>query len=512
MRRNIYIRLLLSIVGITVLVMAIQVVMLLVSTRIAERTWKERVFDDYAQTLSTTFQDAGRISFADLLYILVDSASDRVAGLLVRDDVGKISISIGSSSRGGLIPQPYGGGGRLLDSYNSSSMAIPSSFTISVSTTEDYINEEIRVPEYRIDLSTRPIAGNVIVEDIRVSETGLEGTEAVSLPSVITRDDIAGSIVLYNNGTVYGYIDIIVFDIDVYGPTEMLLKDFAGKFLIFLPIAVLISLLAGYFISKRNANMIREIRRALRELSIGNYDVSIDKKLVNYDDFSVIADSIEHLGIALERHRKSRKEWLRNISHDLNTPVTSMNILLSGAEDGVFPVNNDLIKAVKKENDILSERIASVAYYSNLLYEDSTVNLVETDIFDVISSALEHRSGYKIEGDYGNVFVKVDFELIKRALKEVLDNAEEYGEKGNDIIIEVKKNSDEVILTVTNRGKLPEPRPPFFEPWARGDDSRHEGGSGLGLPIVHQIMEMHHGSVLIDEKDGCVSVRLRFPV
>ena len=66
MRRNIYIRLLLSIVGITVLVMAIQVVMLLVSTRIAERTWKERVFDDYAQTLSTTFQDAGRISFADL--------------------------------------------------------------------------------------------------------------------------------------------------------------------------------------------------------------------------------------------------------------------------------------------------------------------------------------------------------------------------------------------------------------------------------------------------------------
>ena len=107
MRRNIYIRLLLSIVGITVLVMGVQLVMLLFSTRMAERSWKQHVFDGYVETLSSEFRGSSAITFADLLYTLVDSAPDRVSGLLVRDEKGDVSISIGSSSRGDFIPQPY---------------------------------------------------------------------------------------------------------------------------------------------------------------------------------------------------------------------------------------------------------------------------------------------------------------------------------------------------------------------------------------------------------------------
>ena len=122
MRRNIYLRLLLSIVGITVLVMGIQLAILFVSTKIAERTWKAHVFDGYVETLSSTFQENPTLTVADFLYVLVDSAPDRVSGLLIRDERGDISISIGSSSRGDFIPQPYERG-RLFDYYNSSSMA-----------------------------------------------------------------------------------------------------------------------------------------------------------------------------------------------------------------------------------------------------------------------------------------------------------------------------------------------------------------------------------------------------
>lgn len=510
MRRNVYLRLLLSIVSITVLVMGIQMAMLYVSTKIAERTWKAHVFDGYAETLSTTFRDNPTLTFADLLYVLVDSAPDRVSGLLIRDERGDISISLGASSRGDFIPQPYERG-RLFDSYSSSAMAFPQTFSISVSTTEDYDVKTVRAPEYSINLTSHYTGRNMVVDNIEVRKSGLTGDMDVKIPSVIENNDIAGSIVLYNNGTIYGYIDVIVFDIDVYGPTEILLKDFSSKFLIFLPIAVLISLVAGYFISKRNANMIREIRRSLRELAIGNYKVKVNRNLVNYDDFSMIADSIEQLGIDLERHRQSRKEWLRNISHDLNTPVTSMNILLSGAEDGIFPVDNALIKSIKNENDVLISRISSVTYYSSLINSDHPLNLVESDINDVIFASLSGREGYYFEPEEP-VYVHFDFNLVKRALKEVFDNADNYGTKGEKISVRVRKTDKDVTLIVMNKGKLPDPRPPFFEPWARGDESRHEGGSGLGLPIVHQIMEMHHGSVSIDENDGYVFVTLTFPV
>ena len=511
MRRNIYLRLLLSIVGITVLVMGVQLAILFVSTKIAERTWKAHVFDGYVETLSSTFQDSSLLSVADLFYILVDSAPDRVSGLLIRDESGDVSISIGSSSRGDFIPQMYDGG-RLLDYYNSSAMAFPKAFSVSVNTTEDYALERINAPKYSINLTTHMVGRNLIVDDIVVMETGDDGYSEVKIPSVIKDNDIAGTLVLYNNGTVYGYIDIIVFDIDVYGPTEILLKDFSSKVLIFLPIAVLISLIAGYFISKRNANMIREIRRALRELAMGNYKVEVNRNLVNYDDFSMIADSIEQLGVDLDRHRKSRKEWLRNISHDLNTPVTSMNLLLSGAEDGIFPINENLIASIKSENDVLISRIASVAYYSSLINGgDYPVKMVQMDINEVISAAIGDREGYSFKAE-SPLLMKFDFDLVKRALKEVFDNADKYGRRDEPVQVKAYGDCSSISIEIVNKGSLPQPRPPFFEPWARGDESRHEGGSGLGLPIVHQIMEMHHGAVSIDEKDGHVFVKLTFPL
>lgn len=505
MRRNIYLRLLCSIVALTIAVLAIQAVMLLATTRIIERTWKERVFDDYVATLSQTFNENGTMTFADMLYILVDSAPDRISGLLIRDEVGDISISIGASSRGDFIPQPRGGG-QLLDIYNASSVAIPKAFSVSVNTTEDYVTESVDPPEYRLELSSRNVGGTLVVDSISIRETGLSGKEEIKIPSVIQNNDIAGSIVLYNNGNIYGYVDILVFDIDVYGPTEMLLRDMGANIVIFLPIAVIISLVAGYFISKRNVRMIREIRRSLRELALGNYKVKVDKSLVSYDDFEVIAESIEALGDDLDRHRMSRKEWLKNISHDLNTPVTSMNLLLSGAEDGVFPVNDALIKKVKSENDILAERIASVAFYSNLL--SYKPNMREIDIYDLIASALTEDDCI-VNASFGTVAVCADFELMKRAFKEILDNAREYGKKGEKILIGVKKEDGDAIISFKNIGHLPSPRPQFFEPWARGDESRHQGGSGLGLPIVHQIMEIHHGSVKIDEQGDFVVVELR---
>ena len=78
-------------------------------------------------------------------------------------------------------------------------------------------------------------------------------------------------------------------------------------------------------------------------------------------------------------------------------------------------------------------------------------------------------------------------------------------------VVSYKKAGDGVTITVSNNGHLPHPLPQFFEPWARGDSSRTAGGSGLGLPIVYQIMELHGGSVRIEENGERVTVSLFFP-
>lgn len=508
--RNIYLRLLVSIVLITVCVMAAQTLILFASVLSLQRTWKENVFENYMASLQENVSSSESLSFAGLMSSLISSAPDRVSGLLVRDDVGDISISIGSSSRGEFIPQMQNPGSLENVSSLSGKITIPKPFSISVNTTQEYHTESIRKASYDIDMRSHVEGLEIVIDSFSVKKSDASGHEEVKLPSVIRESDIAGTIRFFNNGKIYGYVDILVYDLDVYGPTYMIIHSTTKVFFYFLPIAILIALVSGYFISKRNARHIRNIQNALSALANGKYDVKMGKTDFNIDEFRVISESIVQLGKDLERHQQSRREWFKNISHDLNTPVTSMNILLSGADDGLFNIDKDLVAALKKENDTLMERIAAVSYYSNLVGDKPDIQMRNVDVYDLADAVLQGKGNCSFECT-SSVSVHVDFNLAKRALTEIINNAEEYSPKGSTIIWKVMDDGDYITMCISNKGRLPSPRPQFFEPWARGDSSRHQGGSGLGLPIVYQIMEIHKGSVQIDEKGGFVTVTLSFP-
>ena len=507
--RNIYLRLLISIVLITVCVMAAQTLILFASVVSLQKAWKENVFESYVVSLQENVSSQENLSFSNLMSYLISSAPDRVSGLLIRDDVGDISISIGSSSRGEFIPQLQDSGNLDNDSFGGK-IAIPKTFSISVNTTREYHTENIRKAAYDMDLKSHVEGREIVLDSFSVTPSDAVGHEAVKLPSVIRGSDIAGTIRFFNNGKIYGYVDILVYDLDVYGPTYMIIHNTTRVFFYFLPIAILIALVAGYFISKRNARHIRNIQDALSALANGKYDVKMDKSDFKIDEFRVISESIVQLGKDLERHQQSRREWFKNISHDLNTPVTSMNILLSGAEDGLFPMNQELVRTLKNENDTLMERIASVSYYSNLIGDKPEIQMRDVDVYDLADAVLQGKGNCSFECTSA-MSVRVDFNLAKRALAEIINNAEEYSPEGSGIIWKVMDDGDSITMRISNKGSLPSPRPQFFEPWARGDSSRHQGGSGLGLPIVYQIMEIHKGSVQIDEKDGFVTVTLSFP-
>ena len=186
-----------------------------------------------------------------------------------------------------------------------------------------------------------------------------------------------------------------------------------------------------------------------------------------------------------------------------------MNVLLSGAADGLFPLDETLIASLRKENDTLSSRIASVTYYSKLLSPDQKLDVCAFRLSDLFGEFLMQGDQMSLEIPE-DLTLEADYSLVRRALQEIMKNAVEYRSGGTVDVIAEKKDGY-VTVIVVNAGSLPEPRPQFFEPWARGDESRHQGGSGLGLPIVYQIMELHGGSVDIDEASGFVSVTLRFP-
>lgn len=506
MRRQFF-RLFFSIILIILVVLGIQICFLLAINFRISKAWADEVLDEFADSISTSIANFKNNSSDSVLNLMVQNSSERISGLIVRDADGTFAISLGLSPRGIPVPQLTASGSSRMSTYYTTYSA--TRFAASHESNEDGVPCIIDAPRYEIALTTTGTGDARIVTAIDFRELTEGGKQSVVYPSSVKRKDIAGTVLITMDGEPGAYIDVIAYNLDYYNPTKFVVYEIVRAFIVSIPVAIIISILLAYLVSKRNEKVVVRIQEALEDLSAGNYSVDLPETKI--DEYKDITHSIYKLAKDLKRHGESRKEWIKNISHDLNTPVTSMNLLLSGAEDGMFPVDDKLITAIKNENDTLKSRIASVTYYSYLMSPDVKCQMSEVSLLNAADEVLQSGK-HRIKIEFApELTVYADPVLLSRALSEVIDNADTYKEGDDSPIWRAEKSGNKTVLYIENRGKLPQPLPQFFEPWARGDDSRTEGGSGLGLSIVYQIMELHNGSVSISEKNGIVTTALEFP-
>ncbi len=497
-------RLFFAIVLILIAITLLQIACITVFSKRLIYSWSSRVFDEFASNVERSLDNAD-LDNADNIYDYVFSnVSERISGFVLRNANGAQMLTFGQSGNGTFIAQ--------LASFVDNNFTYiedisnKAATTTSINKTTTYLLDE---PKYELDITMKNPLGDEI-ESVSFYKTDKRGKESISYPASIRKGDIAGTISVVINGENAAYLDVLVYSVDYYTPTQFILQEVYKVLAFTIPIILIVGFVLAYVVSKRTERNVKNIEKALSLLSSGHFDVAVPETKVT--EYNQIGSSIEALGRDLRRHSASRKEWIRNISHDLNTPVTSMNMILEGALDGLFPLNEEMIKTLKKENDTLKERICSVSYYSYLLSPDAKCEKRELVLFDEVESALCKIDG-KVEINFApDTIVYADDALISRSLEEVITNALEYRRGDNPPKIEAEEKNGSLFITISNDGLLPHPLPQFFEPWSRGDKSRSgSSGSGLGLSIVYQIMELHNGSVEISEKDGRVYLTLVFP-
>ena len=490
--RHHFLRIFISIFSLYICIILLQLLIFYASNRHAMNTWPKYAAGEYINSVEEKINTYTNPTPDKMINAILDCSNDRISGLIFRDAKGLFQIIYGSLPNGDKVKESIDD-----KSMINSEVKIRSLSSVEVNSSKE-ITTDADVYVFNLDVDNKGVFHFYLDEEVeRVTQT-------FSVPQEVQARDIAASVIVKSNGVVKGYYDILVMTARKYGPTRYILDTSALVILIFIPIALIISLVASYVISKRNNRSIKDIQNALKELSENKFDVNIgEQKSMELKD---IATSIVDLGDNLRRHQDSRKEWIRSISHDLNTPLASINMLLDASIDGIFPLNQDLLKRMKKECDVLTSRISSIKYYAYLLSPDCMLNKQKISAFDLIDGVISNfKVSKKIDLHINeNDEIDVDFALSSRALSEVINNALQ---SGSDIVnVYVDKN----IIKIVNKGTLPYPLPDFFEPWARGDLSRHEGGSGLGLPITGQIMNLHGGKAEIAQENDNVVVTLTF--
>ncbi len=203
--------------------------------------------------------------------------------------------------------------------------------------------------------------------------------------------------------------------------------------------------------------------------------------------FSQYQDEIAEVGNAFyasahqtRRLIQSRQLFVRNIFHELNTPVTKGKILAELVED---PKTQSMLDSIFSR---LASLLKELAQMEQITSQDTRLSLKPVRILDVIDQARDLLYlDEPIPTDATDEVIEADFATMALAFKNLIDNARKYG---TDLFIHVGENT----LEFRSKGApLPRPLATYIEPFAQGENSQSDG-FGLGLYIVDQIARKHH--------------------
>lgn len=217
----------------------------------------------------------------------------------------------------------------------------------------------------------------------------------------------------------------------------------------------------------------------------------------------------------LKIREEYRKEFLGNVSHELKTPLFTVQGYLETLLDGAIDDKNVRKKYLQRANkavDRLIYIVKDLDLITKLEAGDMNVVWEEFDIIELIKTAfelLEMKAAKKkisltFDMEYAEpIWVRGDSEKIRQVVTNLLVNSIKYGNENGTTEVSVENLiQNKVIVRVTDNGEgIPENHiPRLFERFYRVDKSgsRKEGGSGLGLAIVKHIIEAHEERIYVE--------------
>jgi len=221
----------------------------------------------------------------------------------------------------------------------------------------------------------------------------------------------------------------------------------------------------------------------------------------------------------LKVREKYRKEFLGNVSHELKTPLFTVQGYILTLLDGAIndkKIRTKYLERASKGIERLGYIIKDLDMITKLEVGDLSLKTEVFDIVELVKNVFEmlemkankNKITLTFDMEYLKpVYVKADKERIQQVLANLMVNSLKYGRnKGTTEVSIENLIKNKVIIRVTDNGEgiSPEHLPRLFERFYRVDKSgsRKEGGSGLGLSIVKHIIEAHEEKIYVESEYG----------
>jgi two-component system sensor histidine kinase BaeS len=283
----------------------------------------------------------------------------------------------------------------------------------------------------------------------------------------------------------------------------------AGVTGLVLLLAVAITILVG-------VRLVRPLR-ALTEAARRPADHQQRVPVTTRDEIGYLATALNDLSDRREQLEQQRKAMVSDVAHELRTPLTNIRSWLEAAQDGVTPVDPQLLELLLEEAVLLQHVIDDLRDLAAADAGNLRVHPESVYVNDALAQVVEaHRGAAEAAGVHlgaevhGDPEVVVDPNRLRQMVGNLVSNAVRHTPRGGSVTLRSRVDGAKLIVDVvdTGVGIAPADLARVFDRFWRADASRSRatGGSGLGLAIARKLAQAHGGDIGVTSRPGTGSV------
>ena len=294
-------------------------------------------------------------------------------------------------------------------------------------------------------------------------------------------------------------------------------------------LAILVAIVASYFLSRYMVRRIQKIRQAAHRVTEGDFEVQLDPGRQDEigelsADFNLMTKSLKESNDEIKRQEERRRAFMADAAHEMRTPLTTINGLLEGLEYDAIPEDSkeESIRLMQRETKRLIRLVND-----NLDYERIRTNKIKLDcqmvnlkqavlrVVEQLGKKAEKENDQLIVEMNSDVVVYADPDRLIQILFNIVQNGIQFTQNGQ-ITVRAQNASDGTNIQISDNGigMTEDQIKNIWERYYKADASRIQtkGESGLGMAIVHELVQIHGGEIEVSSAPGRgTTFKLHFP-
>jgi two-component system sensor histidine kinase CpxA len=269
---------------------------------------------------------------------------------------------------------------------------------------------------------------------------------------------------------------------------------------------LLVSIVVCYLLARQLSAPIQHLRNAAHSIADGNLEVRVAGLLgARRDELAHLASDFDAMAARLRALLDSQQQLLRDVSHELRSPLARLQIALGLARRPGANLAQELDR-IEQEAQRLNELIGEILSLSRLDDPAHALQSERVPMAELLDAICEDA---RVEGDEYGVAIDLqavpdlaltgDRELLHRAIENVVRNAVRFSPKGGHISVQAQRQGASIAVSITDQGPGVPPAllQRIFEPFFRVASARERdsGGNGIGLAIAARVLKLHGGSI-----------------